>query len=104
MNLQIEDPHLETVWSAAQEAGAIQQRRLGSSTSTEKSGVADVVTATDSETEQVIEETLTGAYPDYQILSEEGNPETALREGEYTWIIDPIDGISLGGPEIDVGL
>lgn len=92
MELQLEDDHLRTIYQAATEAGSIQRTQQGTAVPTTKTGVADVVTETDRETEALIQERLTDAYPSYRVLSEERNADTSLEDGEYTWIIDPIDG------------
>jgi len=51
-------------------------------------GAKDLVTNIDKEAEDIIIDTLLYAYPDHGILAEEGYQ----KDGEYKWIIDPIDG------------
>ena len=92
MKLQIDDPQLQALWEAAKAAGSIQQPKQGTALAEEKTDAADLVTDVDKETEVVIENRLTESYPSYEILSEEHNSATTLREDTYTWIIDPIDG------------
>lgn len=50
----------------------------------------DVKLALDHECQHIIEEVIHSAYPDHEILGEEGSREGA-GEG-YRWIVDPIDG------------
>lgn len=51
----------------------------------------DFVTEVDKFAEAAIIETLQEAYPGYGILAEESG-QSAGAEGEYEWIIDPLDG------------
>lgn len=50
----------------------------------------DVKLALDHECQRIIEEVIRSAYPDHEILGEEGNREGV--DGEHRWIVDPIDG------------
>jgi myo-inositol-1(or 4)-monophosphatase len=52
----------------------------------------DFVTEVDHMAEQVIIETLLGAYPDHAILAEESGRTHGAKNSEYVWIIDPLDG------------
>ena len=52
----------------------------------------DFVTEVDHMAEQVIIETLLGAYPDHGILAEESGRTHGAKNSEYVWIIDPLDG------------
>ena len=52
----------------------------------------DFVTEVDQKAEEVIIETLLGAYPGHGILAEESGSEFGARDSEYVWIIDPLDG------------
>lgn len=49
----------------------------------------DFVTDIDKQVEQEITQVILDAYPDHAIWGEEGG---RIGQGEYTWIIDPIDG------------
>ena len=42
--------------------------------------------------EKIIKETLTKAYPDYGMLSEESVDDKSRLEKDYCWIVDPLDG------------
>ncbi|RKT60798.1 myo-inositol-1(or 4)-monophosphatase [Azonexus fungiphilus] len=54
----------------------------------------DFVTEVDKAAEAAIIETLLEAYPNYAILAEESGltPARGGNDGEYQWIIDPLDG------------
>ena len=52
----------------------------------------DFVSEVDLMAEQVIIETLLGAYPDHAILAEESGRTHGAKNSEYVWIIDPLDG------------
>ena len=53
-------------------------------------GPADFVSEADRESELLIRDRLLGRYPDWSLTGEEFPPEE--REGEYRWLVDPIDG------------
>jgi myo-inositol-1(or 4)-monophosphatase len=50
----------------------------------------DLLTIADSEAERVIIDTIHASFPGHGILGEETGAD--LRDGEYIWIIDPVDG------------
>lgn len=50
----------------------------------------DVKLALDHECQRIIEDVIRSAYPDHEILGEEGNRAGA--DQRYRWIVDPIDG------------
>lgn len=56
-----------------------------------RKGTANFVTASDIRSEKVLRDELTKARPGYGFLMEEGG-EVTSRDGEFRWIIDPIDG------------
>jgi myo-inositol-1(or 4)-monophosphatase len=54
-------------------------------------GRADLVTSADLDSQKTIRDLLLGRFPDHGFLGEEeGN--RANRDGEYRWIVDPLDG------------
>lgn len=53
-------------------------------------GPADFVSDADRESELLIRDRLLSRYPDWSLTGEEFPPEE--REGEYRWLVDPIDG------------
>lgn len=59
----------------------------------EKTSFHDIVTVHDEATEKEIRARLLEAYPDSQVLGEEGSPTLADLDG-LVWIVDPIDGTS----------
>jgi myo-inositol-1(or 4)-monophosphatase len=79
------------VEAATKAADRVRARagRLEPSAVSEK-GKNDLVTAADLESQEVIVELLTSAFPDYGVMAEE---DTASRDPDLDqWIIDPIDG------------
>jgi Archaeal fructose-1,6-bisphosphatase and related enzymes of inositol monophosphatase family len=56
-----------------------------------KKGPGDFVSAADRRAEEIIYEELKKARPDYSFLMEESGAVDG-KEGEYRWIIDPLDG------------
>ncbi|UCV27021.1 inositol monophosphatase family protein [Ferribacterium limneticum] len=52
----------------------------------------DFVTEVDKAAEAAIIQTLQEAYPNYGILAEESGEAAGKGDGEYQWIIDPLDG------------
>lgn len=52
----------------------------------------DFVTEVDKAAEAAIIETLQEAYPSYGILAEESGETAGRGDGEFQWIIDPLDG------------
>jgi myo-inositol-1(or 4)-monophosphatase len=85
----IQQPVAEAI-IAAQEAGRVLVRRFRTGVSVKMKGVADIVTATDVETQGVLVRRLRRRFPDYGILAEEGLDTTPGTE--WRWILDPLDG------------
>lgn len=55
-----------------------------------KSNIHDVVTVVDKESEAYLLSRIAEVYPSHSVLGEEsGNHQ---KEGEYTWVVDPLDG------------
>lgn len=81
---------------AARQAGQLIRTRAGTVAARDvrEKGRNDLVTATDEEAQRIITSMLKDAFPEYEILAEEGefreNVEP-VAEG-YRWIIDPLDG------------
>jgi myo-inositol-1(or 4)-monophosphatase len=58
-----------------------------------KKGPADLVTQADLASQQVVRETVLGAFPDHCLLGEESDPSQPVSErAEFRWIVDPLDG------------
>ncbi|HYB51454.1 MAG TPA: inositol monophosphatase family protein [Burkholderiaceae bacterium] len=87
-------PLLNTAVKAARKAGAIINRASLDLDLLHVSskGHADFVTQVDRAAEQAIIETLSQAYPDHGFLAEESGAQRPQNAGDYTWIIDPLDG------------
>jgi myo-inositol-1(or 4)-monophosphatase len=81
---------LSAALSAAKEAGEMLRKGFGWQHSIRYKGEVDLVTEVDEQAEQVIRESLLGAFPAYGMLAEEGG---ALEgEKDARWIVDPLDG------------
>jgi myo-inositol-1(or 4)-monophosphatase len=82
--------HLETAIEIAQEAGALLatyfERRIGY----ELKGAFDLVTDADRASEKLVVERLRAAFPDHNIVAEEGGGHQS--PSEYRWFVDPLDG------------
>lgn len=83
-------PYLQTALDAAYLAKGIHQyyQEKGFTQST-KSTPTDVVTQADRESETAIRELIAARYPNHVVLGEE---EGQAGEGEFRWIVDPLDG------------
>lgn len=57
-----------------------------------KSAKMDYVTEADLDAQTAITETIARAYPDHQIVGEEGGARKDVPDSGPSWIIDPIDG------------
>lgn len=81
---------LEAALGAARAAGEALRDGFGLRRQVRYKGEVDLVTEMDERAEEIIRETLLGAYPSYGMLAEEGG---ALRgEEDARWIVDPLDG------------
>ena len=82
---------LNTAVKAARSAGeiAIRQMRRLDELQVQPKGTNEFVTQVDQAAEQRIIEVIRERYPDHAFLAEESG---ASGSGEYTWIIDPLDG------------
>ncbi|AYF98126.1 inositol monophosphatase family protein [Protaetiibacter intestinalis] len=83
---------LDLTRSIAVEAGelAARRRREGVEVAATKSSIVDVVTAADSEVEELIRRRIAEARPQDAILGEEGGASGGT--SGVTWVVDPIDG------------
>jgi myo-inositol-1(or 4)-monophosphatase len=85
---------------AAREAAAVHREHLGRVEAAEWSqkGVADFVTYVDRAAEAAIVERISECFPGHRLLAEEaaadrgGPAAVSATPGEWTWIIDPLDG------------
>lgn len=85
-----DDRYLQVAMVAAKEAGRIQMHHLGHSHPVEYKGDIDPVTVVDRLCEKAIVQTLSGAFPDHDFLTEESPFEG--KGSPWRWIIDPLDG------------
>jgi myo-inositol-1(or 4)-monophosphatase len=76
--------------AAARAAGALQRQRLGGELAVSLKGSVDLVTEVDSQSEEIIVAAIRAAFPDHNILGEEG--VYAATSSPCRWIIDPLDG------------
>ena len=85
---------LNVAVKAARAAGAIINRAAldVEAVRVSQKQVNDFVTEVDHAAEQIIIETLLGAYPGHGILAEESGTQHGAKDSDYVWIIDPLDG------------
>ncbi len=76
--------------AAAYKGGCVLRSHHGRISKVEKKGAIDLLTEADTESENVIIETIKKVFPDHAILAE----ESGLNKGDadHKWIIDPLDG------------
>ncbi len=82
--------YLTSAIDAARQAGAVLLSWRKKFTISEK-GRSDLVTDADFDAQETIYKLLSGAFPTHSFLGEEGL-EHAGEQGEYRWVIDPLDG------------
>lgn len=80
---------LKFALDTARQAGEILRQGFGHVTEISLKGSVDLVTEYDLASEQYIREAIQSSFPNEAILAEE---EGSLGEGEYRWLIDPLDG------------
>ena len=74
----------------AREGGALLMEYFARNVAIEYKGDADLVTIADRKSEKLLVERLHAAWPDHDVLGEEG---TLTSSGsEYRWYVDPLDG------------
>jgi myo-inositol-1(or 4)-monophosphatase len=85
---------LNTAIKAARSAGAIINRASLDLDILKVNTKApnDFVTEVDQKAEEIIIETLLGAYPGHGILAEESGRTHGAKDSDFVWIIDPLDG------------
>ncbi len=77
--------------SLCKEAGRMILEGLGRDLEVTRKGEVDLVTQVDLALEGMIREAIRERYPDHNVLGEEREEEIAAG-GEYTWLVDPLDG------------
>ena len=84
---------LDTAIDLAREAGQSLLSTFGREGAISNKGDhSNVVTAADARSEKLIVDGIRRKYPGHSIIAEETG--CALRESEYTWVVDPLDGTS----------
>jgi myo-inositol-1(or 4)-monophosphatase len=81
---------LDVAVEAAHLAGSYQRHRFSSPLEIDMKGDKNLVTEVDRESERLIVTHLLNAFPDYNIVAEEG--EYNQGDSPFRWIIDPLDG------------
>lgn len=93
MQQQTYSPTMNIMMKAVRKAARGLMRDFGEveSLQVSKKGPGDFVSVADTKTEKALYEELVKAKPEYSFLMEESGLVTG-NDGEYRWIIDPIDG------------
>lgn len=81
---------LKTAITAAQAAGGLMRKNLGSTKKINEATQHDIKLELDVRCQKLIEKTLQQAFPDIAILGEEG--VLGDTSAAYRWVVDPIDG------------
>jgi myo-inositol-1(or 4)-monophosphatase len=76
----------------AREAGQILLERFGRKINISLKGDINLVTEADLASEKHIIEKIRSRYPKHSILAEESGEAIACGDGEWKWVIDPLDG------------
>lgn len=58
----------------------------------EKEYGGDLVTEADEQSERMITASLQRLFPSHQILAEEAHQKVSIKETEFLWVVDPLDG------------
>ncbi|EFB42053.1 MULTISPECIES: inositol monophosphatase family protein [Parachlamydia] len=92
-NLTLLQAYLKTATSAATSGGKILKKYWKNVKQIEdKSTAGDLVTEADKESEKIILQMITEAYPDHAILAEESSEKHLSSSSDFLWVIDPLDG------------
>lgn len=75
---------------AAREGGRVLMQKFGSALRIDHKGAVDLVTEADRLAEKAVVGVIRHTFPRHAILAEES--DHGAREGEYRWIVDPLDG------------
>jgi myo-inositol-1(or 4)-monophosphatase len=75
---------------ACRDAGALQLEGLKKARQISFKSTINLVTDVDHACEKTIVQMIQGAFPDHDILAEEGSG--VRKDSEYKWVIDPLDG------------
>ncbi|MGI8603491.1 MAG: inositol monophosphatase family protein [Verrucomicrobiales bacterium] len=83
-------PPLEAAIAAAQLAGSLLRENYGTELIVDELKHHDIKLNLDVRCQRLIAAQLLGAFPDHEMLGEEGND--GVSGAEYQWIVDPLDG------------
>nr|MBA2452328.1 inositol monophosphatase [Chloroflexia bacterium] len=83
---------LDVAMDAAREAGALLCAQQSKVSGVRHKGIVDLVTDADLASERLIADRLATAFPDDQLLAEEGTAAGEDADGNRRWIVDPLDG------------
>lgn len=90
--MDLSDAFAEVCEKAVRAAGRLLCEKLGRVTVREK-GQADLVTEADLAAQEIVRQTVLGAFADHCLLGEEDRPGAARQpRTEFRWIVDPLDG------------
>lgn len=83
---------LEVAIDAAREAGVLLRAQQSKVSGVRHKGIVDLVTDADLASERLIADRLATAFPDDQLLAEEGTAAGDEADANRRWIVDPLDG------------
>ncbi len=86
--------YAEVCERAARAGGAVLLAKMGRVEAREK-GPADLVTEADFASQEAVRQVVQEAYPEHEVLGEEGSREHRAGAGNasaYRWVVDPLDG------------
>lgn len=87
------EPFLSKAIDIAKEAGEVLKHYWGKLSYIEQKRFPwDLVTEADKESEAVILNRLSTAFPSHAILSEESGTHSSQEKSPYCWVVDPLDG------------
>ncbi|MFC4542844.1 inositol monophosphatase family protein [Halosolutus amylolyticus] len=89
--METSNRYLDIAIEAARQAGRYQREQFGITLEYDYKSSGDPISRIDHESERLILDRLTAAFPDHAILSEERG---TIGSGENRWIVDPLDGTS----------
>lgn len=81
--------HLEAAVGIAEEAGRLLMEGWRRDPIVHKKGAIDLVTDYDLRAERLLRERMGAAFPDHELVAEEGEDEVS---GDWIWYVDPLDG------------
>jgi myo-inositol-1(or 4)-monophosphatase len=84
------EAYLEAAKSAAREAGELLRRNLSQTGEIYFKGQVNLVTKSDTESQDLIFDRLSARFPGHDFLAEEGLK--SLKGSDFRWVFDPLDG------------